>query len=217
MYSRAGVARGYECAKEAWEEVGRASNVRLPRANFTSSTTPTYGRLPMNGKGEDGGAGGAGPPIALKAGETRAFLIMTTRCVRFFFLLARPCDCTHGRSCALSVSRRAAASSAQAIERARAHTHPHMRAEHALASHAPEREGEIGVGEGQGSRGRETLDAKNKKALGNFDPQPHPYPPACTCLSLPSTSSPRLAIVESSCGRSTKVRGKLARSPSATR
>jgi hypothetical protein len=85
VYSRAGVARGYECAKEAWEEVGSATNVRLPRANFTSSTTPTYGRLPMNGKGEDGGAGGAGPPIALKAGQTRAFLIMTTRCGRVFF------------------------------------------------------------------------------------------------------------------------------------
>ena len=82
VFSRAGVARGYECAKEEWQELGSAPNVRLPRANFTSSSTPLYGRLPMNGKDEDGGGGGAGPPIALKAGETRAFLIMTTRCVR---------------------------------------------------------------------------------------------------------------------------------------
>ena len=66
-----GTARGFECSREAWELVGEASEVRLPRANFTSSSTPRYGRLPLGCV--DGGRG-----LRVGAGQTRGFLVMTS-------------------------------------------------------------------------------------------------------------------------------------------
>ena len=66
-----GTARGFECSREAWELVGEASEVRLPRANFTSSSTPRYGRLPLGCV--DGGRG-----LRVGAGQTRGFFVMTS-------------------------------------------------------------------------------------------------------------------------------------------
>lgn len=66
LYSREGPARGFETSPEGWEVMGTADDARLTKANFTSSSNPRYSRLPLD------------RPLPLAAGQTRAFMVVTT-------------------------------------------------------------------------------------------------------------------------------------------